>query len=444
MTAPRLAGPRVYIRPKSGKGATSGPLQAVIVFPDGRKDRKATGFSVGQEAEAETFRKVLEAELGGGALAPRGGLTVREWGERWSSERIARGVVSADTERAMLRYHLFPQLGDAPIAALTKAGMLDWVRALPSRPRSNAPEPLAPRTVHHIAGTVKRLLAEAVDRELLAANPCAWRPKRDLPPKRDKVAGKRNHSGFTAGEVWQLLHDERIPEDRRVMYGLDFLTGMRPGEVAARRWKDLDTTMTPLWRLDVGTAFNSRHYVEKCTKTNVEKIIPVHPLLAEILRTWYATGWEAFMGRPPKPEDLVVPREQGGQRTNTHSNKRFQADLERLGLRGGRTHYETRATFRSLAMAGGAPRAELDLLTHPSPREAADLYTRLEVVWPAMCRAILAVRIEPAADAPVPSGEVTAQVTPHNPEKEKARRLSGFGPSVGVGAAGFEPATPAV
>jgi integrase len=80
------------------------------------------------------------------------------------------------------------------------------------------------------------------------------------------------------------------------MHGFDFCTGMRPGEVAARRWRDLDTTMTPL------------------------------------------------------------------------SSKGFRADLERLGLRGGRSHYETRATFRSLAIAGGAPREELDLITHPSPK----------------------------------------------------------------------------
>lgn len=126
---------------------------------------------------------------------------------------------------------------------------------------------------------------------------------------------------------------------------------MRPGEVAARRWKDLDTTAAPLWRLDVGTAYESRHGSEKPTKTLVEKIVPVHPVAAELLRTWYGAGWATFMGRPPTPEDLIVPREKGGHRRNTHSNKRFQSDLRKLGLREGRTHYETRATFRSLAMA---------------------------------------------------------------------------------------------
>ncbi len=90
--------PRVYIRPKNGRDAITGPLQAVIVFPDGRKERKATGFSVGQEKEAEAFRQVLEAELGGASPAADGGLTVRAWGERWAAARIARGVISADND----------------------------------------------------------------------------------------------------------------------------------------------------------------------------------------------------------------------------------------------------------------------------------------------------------------------------------------------------------
>jgi hypothetical protein len=96
-------------------------------------------------------------------------------------------------------------------------------------------------------------------------------------------------------------------------------------------------------------------------------------------------------------------------------------------------------------MAGGAPRDELDLITHPSPREAPDLYTRLEVVWPAMCRAVIAVKVEPAAKEPPSRWEgLQRGLQGFDPGKEKARRLSAFGPSSSVGVAGFEPATPAV
>ncbi|ACL65466.1 integrase family protein [Anaeromyxobacter dehalogenans 2CP-1] len=445
---------RGYIRPRGRK------LEAVLVLADGTKRPKATGFSVGEEEQAQRFLDVLLEELRGpAAAAPRpGALTFRAWGEAWIAERKKRGVISVANEEAQLTYHAFPDLGAIPLAELTRARMLEWVRSLPSRRTENTGELLSPRYVHHVAGTVKRLLQEAVDVDHIQVNPCTWRPKRDLPAKRDKKGGKRNQGGLEPGEVWQLIHDERIGEDRRVMYALDLLTGMRPGEVAARRWRDLDTTAEPLWRLHVGTAINSRNSTEKSTKTDVEKVVPVHPLLRELLRSWYAEGWRRFQGRDPTPDDLVVPRGGGGVRTNGHSNKRWKADTERLGLPPGRSHYETRATFRSLAIAGGAQRADLDLITHPSPREAKDVYTRLEKVWPALCRAVLAIELE----APSPAtpgvtrndtdGEVAGGIAvapaAADPEMEKARRLAGLGlfttSVLNVGAAGFEPATPAV
>ena len=80
--------------------------------------------------------------------------------------------------------------------------------------------------------------------------------------------------------------------------------------------------------------------------------------------------------------------------------------------------------------------------------------SRIGLVWPALCRSVEAITLAPpAASLPTPAdGEVTEGVTvppaAADPEKEKARRLSGFGPfpegHVDVGAAGFEPATPAV
>lgn len=119
-----------------------------------------------------------------------------------------------------------------------------------------------------------------------------------------------------------LVRLPRIPEERRVLYALEFLTGMRPGEAAVRRWRDLDRTATPLWRLHVETAWNSHLRREKTTKTLVERVAPVRTR--------------------PTEDDLIVSGDRGGPRSNSHSNTQFKADVELLGLRGDRTHYETR------------------------------------------------------------------------------------------------------
>lgn len=404
-TTPKVHG---YIRPRADKF-----LEAVISIPGRPKIRRATGCVVGQEEEAQRFLEVLVQELEDLAPATSGAedLTFQQWGERWTVEREQRGVVSAADEGAHLRFHACPQLGKTKLRDLTKAQMIEWVRGLPLRTTDRGGKPLSPRYVHHVANTVRRLLSEAVDRDLIPVSPCAWKTKRDLPPKMDRDSTKRRTGGFQPAEVAMLLVDTRIPEERRVLYALEFLTGMRTGEAAARRWRDW-IEVEPLGRLEVRTAWNTRIRTEKSTKTLVEKVVPVHPILARTLRTWKDEGWKRYVGRAPTEDDLIVPAERGGPRNASHSNKQFQDDLRTLELRAldveRRTHYETRASFRSLAFAGGANRADVDLITHPSPRQASELYTRLDVIWPALCRAVACIAL--------PIGEVTQEVT----RKEKA------------------------
>ncbi|MEY2668538.1 MAG: hypothetical protein RJA59_1176, partial [Pseudomonadota bacterium] len=408
--------PTGYIRQRGGM------LEAVVQAGE-VKTRHSTGYKVGQEDLAEKFLADLLREMGAGApeAAPATSpeeLTLREWAERWVKERRARGIVSVADEESQLRYHVLPELGAVPLRQLTKAQLLAWVHTLKGRQGVDSDKPLASRTINHIAGTVKRLLKAATKIDLIPVNPAVW-DKTDLPKKRDVNVGKRRHASFKAWEVWALLHDERVPRERRVLYGIEFLTGLRTGEASTRRWSDLDLDAKPLARLEAKTAWNSRAKLEKGTKTDVEKVVPVHPALRELLVAWKAEGWKEYVGREPKPDDLIVPSERGARRGASHSNKLFQDDVRNLGLVAldsagrpvTRTHYETRSTFRSLALGGGAVERDLNRITHPSPKEASDLYTRMDALWPVMCQAVLCIHLAPKeAEAP-PSGEVTVQVT---------------------------------
>ena len=174
--------------------------------------------------------------------------------------------------------------------------------------------------------------------------------------------------------------------------------------------------------------------------------MPVHPNLATILERWKAEGWKRYVGSDPTPEDLIVPSDRGKRRSASCSNRQFQDDVRKLGLekKGSdgqavrRTHYETRATFRSLALAGGAVREDLDLITHPSPRQASDLYTRLDEVWPLLCRAVNYLEITPR-EPPDPFGQVTAKVTDHGHRKEEGPNVGTLGPFELAGCTGLDP-----
>ncbi len=144
-----------------------------------------------------------------------------------------------------------------------------------------------------------------------------------------------------------------MPEHARVLAAFGGLAGLRLGAIAGLRWGDLDTTATPLWRLT-----SSRAYDGKPTKIGKASVVPVHPVLAEMLATW-RHGWGQMFGRAPAADDPIVPRAPGKWRDapgTAHREDRRRPDgrhPDDAGDPGG---------------ADEGPRAPLDLHTHGARR----------------------------------------------------------------------------
>jgi hypothetical protein len=148
----------------------------------------------------------------------------------------------------------------------------------------------------------------------------------------------RNTAVFAHEEVEQLISDPRIPLDRQMVYALELLAGGRTGEAAALRWWHYDPTAMPLGKLFVAKSYNTRRNVEKTTKTDAVKHVPVHPVLAAMLAEWKLGGWAEMVGHAPGPGDLIVPlppdaaerhRSRDGEpfRAHDYSGKRWR-DLD--------------------------------------------------------------------------------------------------------------------
>ncbi len=379
----------------------------LVLWVDGRRVTRSTGLAVGQEADAEALLEKTIEELGAAPVPePAAPDTFKAWGEKWIEDRKARGKLEWIHERSHLEYFVYPVLGRRPVAAISDVELLDWARGLERQKGPSGKTP-SPKYVRKITATVRALFKEAARRHIVERSPCIWDDS-DLPAleANARVMG----SGFELVDVARLIYDPKVREDRRVLYALEFLTGMRTGEAAARRWEDLadESYRGDLGRLIARTAYNTRHRLVKATKTRVEKWIPVHAALAAILAAWKAEGWERFMGRPPKPEDLIVPSTTGKPRNNAYTWRCFRDDLVTLGLAHQR-HYETRSTFINLAEAGGALPEDVHRLTHASIGEAKDLYRRVPQQWPRLCRAVRAIQI-------APPGEVSQSVSQPPPE----------------------------
>ncbi len=367
-------------------------LWLAYVNEAGKRVCQSTGLRIGAEEKAAEVLDIIERRVAasrslGGEHEPLGPATVRQYAAHWIADRKRRGLSTAVDDESRLR-HVLSVLGELPLADVRVRHVRDAVRTL----RANcgqAKGQMSPRTLRHVYGALRRMFGDAVTDELVSANPCALK-RDDLPKKADKDPTWRSGAVFVREEVEQLISDARIAEDLRVCYAIKFLSGVRDGEAYWLRFRNYDPKTPGLGRLEVAGSYNTKEKTEKGTKTENPRVVPVHPTLAKILATWRLGGFERMTGRPPRPDDLIVPSRTGKHRNTDEMLKKFYADLDRLGMRR-RRPYDSRRTFISLCLADGARKDILRWVTHGPEGDIMSVYTTLP--WEALCGEVAKLRI---------------------------------------------------
>jgi integrase len=198
-----------------------------------------------------------------------------------------------------------------------------------------------------------------------------------LPPKVDKDPEWRAAATYSLAEVERLISDPEIPVERRVMYAIKAITGLRHGEAAGLRWRHDDPDLEPLGRLLVATSYDTGR-----TKTDVTRRVPVHPTLAKILAAWKLSHRERVYGRAPGADDLIVPARTMGPIAASDAGRMFKEDLQALGLRTSagefrdRGGHDLRAWFITSGQEQGAHRDLLRVVTHTAKGDIVSGYTR--------------------------------------------------------------------
>ncbi len=371
----------------------------------GKQRCVSSGFSVGEETRAKKLLEKIEAKVArerAEGARPDGPLTVRTYVARWIEQRKREGIWSVDDDESRLRIHAVPALGDMLLREVRPRHVQEFVQGLKAKVGTDKKQ-LAPRTVRHVYGALHTMFETAVADELIDANPCVLK-RSALPKKVDKNPAWRSGAVFTRGEVEQMIADARVPEDRRVVYALTFLAGMRFGEAAALRWHHYQKDLAPLGKLVIARSFCTKRHAEKSVKSERPREMPVHPELARVLAAWRDGGWQRLMGREPTEDDLVVPSREGRNRNVNHALTRFHEDLARVGLRRRRLH-DARRTLISLARADGARGDVLEWCTHSPKGDIVNLYSTLP--WAAFCAEVVKFNVtwRPAPTPPaLPSG----------------------------------------
>jgi len=240
---------------------------------------------------------------------------------------------------------------------------------------------LAPRTIRHVFATMAIMFGDAIADELITTTPCVLR-KGVLPKKVDKDPDWRATAIYDRSEIGLLMFDTRVLQDRRVLYALKALAGLRHGEAARLRWSHFNEDLEPLTALNLGR-----------TKTGVPRSIPVHPTLHAVLTEWKEAGWERIFGRPPTDDDLIVPTRNLTMRESPEAQKALHDDLALLELRPRRGH-DLRRTFITLAQVDGARKDILEAISHGPRGDIVSVYTTFP--WPVLCAEVAKLKIEPA------------------------------------------------
>lgn len=364
--------------------------------PDGKRYNKSTKCR--DQAEARKVLANIEARLAKmdpTARAPEI-YTVASWAAKWAQSRIEKGRwTNAKLDLRALEDHVAGARVMVHGAELVLGRLLlDQVRVIHVRAwlETMARKKLASNTVLSVYSLMNRAFRAAVNEEVISINPCAGLERGELPRLADKDPGFRKGAVFTLRELELLVSDQRVPLDRRLAYAIAFLGGLREGEVSALTWEDYDATLQPLGRLYVSKSYTRKNKRVKGTKTGVPREVPVHGVTAALLAEWQLSGWEAQFDRRQQPTDLLVPNRAGRHLTDLNLWGNLQHDLEVLGLRRRRFH-DTKATFVTYALDGGAQWSFLKRISHgATKKEMRDVYARPP--WEVLCAQVRCIKAQ--------------------------------------------------
>lgn len=350
--------------------------------PSGTRREEAAGTDL---RAAVRYRAQRIAEVEAGTWQPRTQRrpqTVAEYAKTWIEVR-ERKIRSADAEERWLRLHVLPRIGDMPLEELRPRHVAALIEQLTE-------SGLSARSVRNAHGALSVMLQHAVFHEFLVMNPA-----RDLPRGTMPKIGRSKIRAFTRTEALSLMSDERIEWPRRVLYSLALLGGMRLGEAAGRRWRDIEDR-EPLRALHVTTQYDDLPLKGADGEDDAARVVPIHPELERILDAWRRVGWERYFGRVPRRDDFVVPGDITATKalTRNQAGKALRRDFRRLGLEveKGVGLHAARRWFITTARAGAADRDTVAEITHrPKGDVLENSYTRR--AWEQLCEATLVVRV---------------------------------------------------
>jgi integrase len=217
---------------------------------------------------------------------------VADYAERWFKDRERRGLSSVGTDRSRFATHIEPVIGLRPVKELDRDEIRALVERLDDRVRLGE---LSWTTAGKAWGLVTKLFSDACESKTAALRVRTDNPAAGVPgPDRGERKAKQ---WLHPSEVAALLACPDVPQRWRRLYALAIYLYLRPGELAALEWADVNAVQN---YVSVHQALDIRTGKVKPTKTGDTRKVPIHPALAPLLKamrkeygatrgTWFRT-----------------------------------------------------------------------------------------------------------------------------------------------------------
>jgi integrase len=357
---------------------------ALPAGPDGRRCRIRRGGYTSRAAATAVLARLRGPRHGD----QRGGvLTVGDWLAHWLASRTSPATSTMRGYATHARLYLVPYLGPVLLGELS-AGHVQAMFTAITRQHQELGSPVTPATLNRIRATLRAALNAAVRRGVIGENaasraelPRARRPRAVVwTPGRvehwQRIGERPAVAVWTAAQTAQFLHS--IKGHRLyAAYHLIALRGLRRGEAAGLRWRDVE--------LDGKTAMISQQLQQYDDKLAVCPPKTPHSARAIALDHTTAAALRAHRDRQHaeaagfgsgyRASGYVSTGLNGDPMAPDRLTRTFTALAAQAGLPPVRLH-DLRHGAATLALAAGVDlRTVQDMLGHASIVLTADTYT---------------------------------------------------------------------
>lgn len=318
--------------------------------------------------ERETLKKAKDflRDMEQGLSLDAAKLTVSDYLDSWLADSVKGSVwytTYKDHERNV-RLHLKPGIGRLKLKNLTRMHVQRLIN-------DKAKEGYGARTVRYIHTTLSKALTQAVDWDLVPKNVASRAKLPQLRRTKRQTLSVQNVAAFF----------EAASEDRfGALYVLAVTAGLRPGELLALKWEDVDFENESLAVRRAVSEDESGLVLRDETKTSQDRRLELLPVAIENLqRHRFMQNQERLKYRGLWQEnDLIFPATNGAimRRNNLH-RRSYKPLLEKADLPDIRL-YDLRHTFATL-MFENKEQLKLvsEMLGHSSIKQTADTYTHV-------------------------------------------------------------------